>query len=232
MNTPAAYWSDLLALLYPEFCAGCAASLVKGEVAVCTYCRAVLPQTMAHLDEKNTVARRFWGRIPLQHALAFLHFRKRGRVQKMMHAFKYEGRREVGVEMGRWYGGLLHQAMPGAFDVVLPVPLHPRRLRVRGYNQSEVFGSALAEALHLPLFTEVLVRVEHRGSQTRRGRIERWQNARQTFAVHWPETIRGKRVLLVDDIITTGATLEACGEILLEQAQPASLSVVAIAAAE
>ncbi|MGB3616674.1 MAG: ComF family protein [Catalinimonas sp.] len=231
-STLAAYGRGLVGLLYPEQCAGCDAALLSGERIICTECRSRLPQTRSHVTPVEAIERRFWGRVPLRSVDAFFYFRKEGRVQHLMHQYKYKGRREIGTELGRWYGDVLREGKAATGDVMVPVPLHPTRERTRGYNQSEVFGRAVSEALSVPLLTDVLLRTQNRSSQTRRGRLERWQNAEATYEVRNAAAIEGRHVVLIDDIITTGATLEACAQVLLERGKPASISVLCIAATE
>jgi ComF family protein len=224
--------SDFIGLIFPHTCLACAEPLGRGEEHLCTNCRAQLPYTDYHLlpPAENPLARRFWGRVPLRHALSYLRFLRRGRVQHLLHQLKYRGQHDVGLALGRWYGHDLarHNLQ---FDLVVPVPLHPRKLAKRGYNQSDTFAQGLAESLHIPWDAAGLRRVEHTDSQTRKNRLERWQNVAQVFEAANLPAIQGKHVLVVDDVLTTGATLEACAAALLA-AGATAVSVATIASAD
>ena len=226
------FLADFVGLIFPRVCLACQEILRRGEEHICTDCRAQLPYTNYHLlpPAENPLARRFWGRVPVRHALSYLRFLRRGRVQHLLHQLKYRGQRDVGLALGRWYGHELarHQLK---FDVLVPVPLHPRKLAQRGYNQVDPFAEGLAESLQTPWHAAGLRRVDHTESQTRKTRLERWQNVAEVFEVTNPATIRGQHVLVVDDVLTTGATLEACATVLLA-AGAATISVATIACAD
>ncbi|MDB5262078.1 MAG: competence protein [Adhaeribacter sp.] len=226
-------FSDFLTLLFPVFCQACERTLAAGEDLVCTHCRLKLPYTNVHLPppELNPLSIKFYGKLPIKHVLAYLYFNRAGRTQRLLHALKYRGVQEVGELLGTWYGHALGEAgYTDAFDIVVPVPLHPRKRRQRGYNQSDSFAKGLADALGRPWSNQVLKRTQYTASQTHKNRTERWENVAQVFQVMNPHIIQGKKVLLVDDVITTGATLEACALTLLN-AGCAEVSVGAIAAA-
>jgi len=226
-------FSDFLTLLFPEYCYACERTLARGETIICTHCRLRLPYTNVHLAEPqhNVLAVRFFGKVPIQHTLAYLYFNRAGRVQRLLHALKYKGVQEVGITLGNWYGHNLREAgFAEAFDVIVTVPLHPRKQRQRGYNQTDSFAQGLAAALALPWSGQALKRTQYTASQTRKSRPERWANVEQVFQVNKPELIAEKRILLVDDVITTGATLEACALMLLN-AGCRQVSVCTIAAA-
>ena len=225
--------ADCLALFFPQACLACQESLVAGERHICTACRVELPYTDYHRlpPAHNPLARRFWGRLPVQQVLSYLHFVRHGRTQQLLHQLKYRGQRHVGHTLGRLYGAeLAGTALAAEFDVIVPVPLHPRKLARRGYNQAEAFGSGLAEALGCPSRAQALRRTAHTTSQTRKSRTERWQNVATVFEVADPAAVAGRHVLLVDDVLTTGATLEACGVALLA-AGARAVSIATVAAA-
>ncbi|MBO2030124.1 ComF family protein [Siccationidurans ginsengisoli] len=226
--------ADLATLFFPRPCLACRAPLVAGEEYVCTGCRAELPYTDYHLlpPDQNPLARRFWGRLPVQHTLSYLRFLRHGRVQKLLHQLKYQGQSQVGHALGALYGAeLVSTDLAAQFDLVVPVPLHRRKLARRGYNQAEAFSTGLAAALACPSHAQVLRRTEHTASQTRKGRAARWQNVATVFEVAEPQAVLGCHVLLVDDVLTTGATLEACGAALLA-AGARAVSIATIACAE
>lgn len=222
---------DFIALFYPRVCVACHASLIKGEEVLCTSCLTQLPKTSYHRFHDNPVSNRLAGRLPLQFASAFLKFRKGGLVQSLMHELKYNNRPEIGVRMGHLYGmELLESGMGTGFDVIVPVPLHASRMRKRGYNQSAKFAEGLSESLDVAWEESISLRLSATNTQTRKGRVDRWNNVRDAFSVAAVDKIAGKRILLVDDVITTGATLEACGQHLVDSGCR-SLSVACIAEA-
>lgn len=225
--------SDCLALFFPQACLACQEPLAAGETHLCTTCRVELPYTDYHRlpPDQNPLSRRFWGRLPVQHVLSYLRFLRHGRTQQLLHQLKYRGQRHVGHTLGCLYGAELAEAgLAREFEVVVPVPLHPRKLARRGYNQAEAFGSGLAEMLRCPSRAHALRRTTHTDSQTRKSRAERWQNVAAVFEVAEPAAVAGRHVLLVDDVLTTGATLEACGNALLA-AGARAVSIATVAAA-
>ncbi|QCR25144.1 competence protein [Pontibacter sp. SGAir0037] len=208
--------------------------MARGEQFICTDCSIQLPYTDVHIHgatELNVLQKRFWGKVPVRFALAYLYFRPKGRVQRLLHKLKYKGKEELGEHLGIRYGSLLSDHhYSSQFDLILPVPLHKLKLRKRGYNQSDSFARGLSEGLKLPWSPKVLIRTTNTSTQTRKTRFDRWQNVEQVFRVKQPEQVKEKRILLVDDVMTTGATLEACVVALLE-AGAKEVSVATIAAA-
>ncbi|WP_224744193.1 ComF family protein [Pontibacter aquaedesilientis] len=227
-------FQDLLSLLFPEVCHACDEPLARGEQYICTECNVRLPYTDLHLfgaTELNMLQQRFWGKVPIRYAFSYLHFKPKGRVQRLLHKLKYKGAHELGEHLGRRYGSvLLDHHYAKQFDLILPVPLHRLKLRRRGYNQSDGFAKGLSEAMQVEWSNGVLMRNIDTDTQTKKSRLDRWQNVEKVFEVKLPEKVTGKRVLLVDDVLTTGATLEACAAILLESGC-SEVSVVTIAAA-
>lgn len=210
------YTNDLINLLFPELCGGCGSLLYRGETDICTKCLADLPYTDFHLYNENLVAKQLWGRLPVNAAMALLYFRKESKVQSLMHSLKYNGKTNVGIKLGQLLGDKLANAANfQQIDAIIPVPIHPKKLKVRGYNQSEYIANGLAEILNVPVFLDVLVRDVATDSQTKKARYTRYQNMQHIFSVKNAEKIKAKHVLLIDDVITTGATLEACGNVLL-----------------
>jgi ComF family protein len=222
---------DFVSLFYPRYCLACEEALLKGEDALCTHCLTQLPKTNHHLDHDNPIKNRLTGRLPLEFAFAFLRFKKGGLVQHLLHQLKYHNQPELGVKIGNLYGRDLKEAgLEKSFDIIIPVPLHESRRRKRGYNQSAKFAEGLSEALNIPWEESVSVRVQSTLTQTKKTRADRWTNVKEAFAVSRLEQVSGKRVLLVDDVITTGATLEACGQHLLSN-HCSALSIACIAEA-
>ena len=226
--------ADFLSLFFPQACLACQEPLVAGERHLCTTCRAELPYTDYHHlpAAQNPLSRRFWGKLPVVHTLSYLRFLRHGRVQHLLHQLKYQGQQELGKALGQLYGAELATAsFATEFDLIVPVPLHRRKLARRGYNQAESFATGLAAALPCPSSATTLRRTEHTASQTRKNRTERWQNVATVFEVAKPHEVIGRHVLLVDDVLTTGATLEACGAALLA-AGARAVSIATIACAE
>lgn len=190
--------------------------MVKNETCICTSCRYHLPRSGYHHDPANPVMKLFWGRADIKAAAAFLLFSKGSAVQQLVHRLKYEGQKDVGVELGRMYGtDLKGSALFSGLDVIVPVPLHPAKLRKRGYNQCDLFAKGLSESLGIPADTGNVHRAVASETQTRKSRFERWKNVETIFQVYDPSTLQGRHILLVDDVVTTGATLESCAQQLL-----------------
>ena len=201
---------DFISLFYPRFCASCGNSLWKHEEVICTWCRFHLPKTQYHLDPQNPLARLFWGRVRIESAAAYYYFHKGNRVQQLVHELKYKGRKDIGIFLGKQYGHILAHSSLFRAEVIIPVPLHKKKLMQRGYNQSEQFARGLAESMKVPMDARTLIRTRGNETQTRKSRFSRWENVTGLFLLTDPEKLAGKHVLLVDDVITTGATMEAC----------------------
>jgi ComF family protein len=232
MKVQGGYLADFVSLLFPELCAACGESLVANEHLICMDCRYNLPFTNFHLQPENIVARQFWGKINLQGAYALYYFTKGGKIQNLMHQFKYKGVRQIGNLVGNIAGEqLIKNDVFKTVDLIIPVPLHKKRMRQRGYNQSACFAEGLAQKLNAKVEDNNLVRITATETQTHKSRFARFENMQEVFTVKNPERLVNKHVLLVDDIVTTGSTLEACGTELLK-IEGLKLSVATIAYAE
>ncbi len=208
--------SDFLHLFYPNLCFACASRLKKQEEVLCLQCHLSIPQTDFHLQKNNPIEKLFWGRVKVHSATAFLGFSKGGKVQALIHQLKYKKQKQVGIFLGQWMGQKLTQAgLQQNYDLVIPVPLHRKKIRKRGYNQSDLIAEGLSRGLQLPWSPDYLKKASNNESQTRKSRIQRWLNVESIYQVHHEEQLHGKSVLLVDDVVTTGATLEACAHSLL-----------------
>ncbi len=206
---------DLLFLIYPAVCAGCSGELMKGEDTICTHCRFHLPRTNYHQYPSNPVCKHFWGRVQVEAAASCYHFNRGGIVQNLIHRLKYHERPDIGVVLGKIYGHQLKKEIPyNKCDLIIPVPLHPKRQKERGYNQSLCFAEGLSAAMNIPVDTSLLLRAEASSTQTRKNRFERYENMKNIFLLKNENKLINKRILLVDDVITTGATLEGCISIL------------------
>ena len=222
---------DFVSLIYPNYCAACADALVKGETLICTRCASQMPQTNYHLDADNPLKNRLVSRINIRYAMALFRFSKSGRVQGILHSLKYKQQPELGVMLGNLYGDRLAEAgLKTAFELIIPVPLHSSRRRKRGYNQSAKFAEGLAQMLGIPFSDDIMERKIKTETQTRKTKLNRWQNVNEVFEVRNSDCVQNKNILLVDDVVTTGATLEAAGQCLL-QAGCSTLSIACIAEA-
>ena len=232
MQFPGQSWlEDVVALVYPNLCLSCQLPLVKGESFLCTLCKHDLPETNFHLEPDNPVAKHFWGRIKLEGAASFYYFTGKSRVQHLLHQLKYNKKPEVGIELGKLYGRQLLLAKPyNRADVVVPVPLHPKKEHLRGYNQAAKFASGLGQGLNIAVANRALKRSIFTQSQTKKTRAERVANVSRAFEVAQPGKLKNKHVLLVDDVVTTGATLEACAQSIAE-VPGTTISVATIACA-
>jgi ComF family protein len=222
---------DFISLLFPRICAACGNSLWKQEETVCLSCEYHLPQTNFHLSLENPVSRLFWGRVSLENAAAFLYFNKGSKVQRLIHQLKYKGRKDIGIWLGKHYGQLLkHAPSYQSVQMIVPVPLHRKKLMKRGFNQSEQFAIGLGESMKIPVMPEAVCRRKETETQTKKSRFRRWQNVAEVFDVPDPLPLETKHILLVDDVITTGATLESCIR-ALSAVKGIRISVVTIAVA-
>ena len=209
---------DSLALLFPDFCVGCNRSLVNQEKHLCLNCSYDLPITNDYLDADSLVDRRLKARMPVAKVSSYLYFTGGSRVQKIIHHVKYRNGYALAQFLGRQYGSIVKNSPYfQRVDFVVPVPLHKKRLRQRGYNQSEYIARGMADELGAEVIADNLTRLVHQKSQTKtKGRYERFENMKDMFSVLNPVELENKHVLLVDDVLTTGATLEACGVALLK----------------
>ncbi len=223
------WFQDLMNTVFPDTCLACHAELMQGEAALCTSCRFALPLTNHHKDEENEFWKKFSATLPLKYALAYLKFQKRGVSQKIVHALKYYDNQEIGRMAGKWHGSVLYDT-GYRFDLLLPVPLHASRLATRGYNQSDCIAEGLAAALQTDWSSTLLKRNKATQTQTRKARSERWANVAHIFEVTNPAEIKGKNIAIVDDVVTTGSTIDTCLRAVLAY-EPLSVSLLALAVA-
>ena len=206
--------SGLACLLFPRLCAGCGASLVAGEEVICLYCEVYLAETGFHNQIVNETALRLAGRFPFEHATSYGYFTKDGLLQHLLHELKYRGRQANGIFLGRRLGHMIAGA-GWSPDGIVPVPLHRRKQADRGFNQSELIAEGIAGVLQIPVLRKVVVRSRFTDSQTDKSREDRVANVAGAFRLTDPGQIGGRHLLLTDDVLTTGATLEACARALL-----------------
>jgi len=205
-----------VSLIYPKICGGCGGFLVKGESNICTQCKLSLSKTAFHTTEGNDAEKLFWNKVPIKYASAYCYFHKGGIAQKIIHNIKYKGYKNIGIEVGHIIGEEIKGYPIADVDIIVPVPLHPSKLKKRRYNQSEVIAIGISDVLGVGIDTSTLVRARENETQTKKNVSERYENSLNLFAITDSRVLENKRVLLVDDVITTGATLEACARELLK----------------
>lgn len=214
---PGTYLKNFISLIYPDLCCVCQKQLFGGELHICSHCLAALPHTGFHTHPENPLAEIFRGRIPIEGGTALLHFQKGGMVQRLIHQFKYRKDLALGFWLGQRLGSTLkHSPIFAGIDCVIPVPLHPDKEKKRGFNQSRVIGNGIGDMLGIPCRDDLLVRKEVTSSQTKKTRFHRWENVSGVFECPDTQPLENLKVLLTDDVVTTGATLEACALKLME----------------
>lgn len=218
---------SLLHLIFPHICHACGNDLPDRQTHLCLRCLASMPETSFEKFTGNPVEKRFYGRLPFLHASAQYYFTKASLMQQLVHELKYKGNKELGCQLGKMMGGSLRGSARFNADALVPLPLFPAKERKRGYNQSMVLCEGIAELMNIPVLNKVIARPSFTETQTKKGRIERWKNMEGKFILTDPGIITGKHLLLVDDVITTGATLESCGTELLK-ARDVSLSIACL----
>ncbi|WP_306012519.1 MULTISPECIES: ComF family protein [unclassified Allomuricauda] len=216
-------------ILLPRACFGCNAQLFRGEHVLCAVCRHDVPLTDHNYLEENAVDRIFYGRIPIKKAASFVYFSKNGLVKNVLHWLKYKNQEQIGGFFGDWCGTLLKESgQLKDIDVVVPVPLHPKKLKKRGYNQVALFARHVAQHIGADYCDNWLIKTKNTKTQTKKGRQTRWETSKDAFTLDFSKNISYTRVLLVDDVITTGATIESCAQALL-QVKGLEVSVLSMA---
>lgn len=210
--------SDFINLFYPNICLVCHDGLARGEEVVCTACLYHIPRTRYWESVDNPVAKIFWGRVNIEDACSYFFFTKGSKYRKLLHQLKYNGRSDIGVKLGEEFGRELYN-IPNysSINAIIPVPLHPKRLKQRGYNQAEMIANGLSKSMKIPVITDVLIRSQYTQTQTKKTREERVKNVSDAFTITNAEKVANKHILLVDDVVTTGATLEVCANTLLDK---------------
>ena len=208
-------FSDAMHLFYPHNCTGCGSDLLSKNELLCIKCLNILPHTEFEKIPNNTFERIFTGRININAATAEFYFSKTQLIQHLIHQLKYKGNKEIGFYMGAIMGrNILHSERFKNLDYLLPLPLYPDKEFKRGYNQSEVICKGISSITNTPVLTKNLIRNRFTETQTKKHRTERWENVEGSFVVKNASVLEGKNVLLVDDVLTTGATMEACAQTL------------------
>lgn len=229
MSYTSTFFKNILHLLYPDICIGCGSDLKSGNNVMCADCIDQLPVTEFYRHESNPVEKIFRGRLPLVTASAHTYFTKDSVVQNLLHSLKYGNNKEAGRYMGRMLGKKLKTcAWNNDLSALIPLPLHFAKQKKRGYNQAALICDGISSEMDIPVLADIMVRRKNTATQTHKTRIERWNNMESKFELVKPACIMNKHILLVDDVITTGATLEACGSALLKT-EGVRLSIAAFA---
>jgi ComF family protein len=224
-------FKSIINLFFPPVCAGCHSFLLSNENVICTICRHNIPLTNHHLNPDNEAFKKFYGRIPVEYVSALLYFHKKGIVQELIHNLKYKGQEEIGSVLGAWFAeDLKNSPIILSVDEIIPVPLHKRKLRERGYNQVTNFGNALSNGLNISYNPNILVRNIYSKTQSKKTLLNRSDGIDTIFDVSFSEKDHNKHFLLIDDVITTGSTLEACSHALMK-IPGAKISIVCMAMA-
>lgn len=231
MNLNTNLLSPLLHFFYPHICLGCGSDIIESDNFLCLECINDLPHTGFALHANNAVEKLFWGRIPVAAGMSEFYFSKSSIIQNLIHEFKYKGNKKVGLYLGKMMGrSLMNSNRFSKVDALIPLPLFYKKEFKRGFNQSAIICEGIQEIMNIPLFAKSVTRVVATETQTRKDRTQRWENVEKSFSVLQPENLKGKHILLVDDVITTGATLEACGaEILRTTSLQLSVATLCIA---
>ena len=224
-------FKNIVNLFFPPVCSGCHSFLISNENVICTVCRHNIPLTNHHLNPENEAFKKFYGRIPVEHTSALLLFHKKGIVQELIHNLKYKGQEDIGTVLGEWYADeLKNLEILKTIHEIIPVPLHKRKLRERGYNQVTNFGTTLSSGLNILYNPNLLVRNIYSKTQSKKTFLNRSDGIDTIFDVIFTEKDHNKHFLLIDDVITTGSTLEACSHALLK-IPGARISIVCMAMA-
>ncbi len=231
MKISARILSPLVHFFYPHICIGCGSDVIENENFLCLNCINDLPHTGFALHANNPVEKMFWGRIAISAGMGEFYFSKNSVIQNLIHELKYKGNRKAGLYLGNLIGESLAKSNRFAgIDLLFPLPLFPKKQFRRGYNQAEVLCEGIAHVFNKPVLTKNVIRIVHTETQTKKGRTERWENVEKSFAVKDAGALQGKHILLIDDVITTGATMEACGaEILKVEGTKLSVATLALA---
>lgn len=202
---------DVMSLFYPNLCVVCHQTLVTGEEFLCIECELALPKSGYPLNAENPLSKKFWGRISLESSTAFMLFNKEDTVKEIIHQIKYQGKKELAEWFAKQFAASIAQEVEKMkVDAFIPVPMHKKKLRSRGFNQAALLAHAMGSELNIPVIESLLLKKTNTKSQTKKGRFDRWLNAEHQYAINFPENLEGLHIGLVDDVVTTGATMEAC----------------------
>lgn len=210
------FYNPLLTLFFPKVCCCCGSFLNAKLEHICIGCRTSLPKTNYHLYRENPLQKIFWGRLALENVYSYYKFMDSGKIQRLIHQFKYKGMKEIGITVGKMYGKeLMDAGALNGIDCIVPVPIHKKKEKMRGYNQSHFFAEGISISTGIESKKDAVEKYRHTSSQTRKSRYSRWKNVETSFQLKEKNELENKHILLVDDVLTTGATIEACGQKLL-----------------
>ncbi len=219
------YIDSFISLFYPKVCFNCDKPLVNQEEILCLHCYLQLPHTQYHKEKNNPLLLKLNGSTELTEAYAMLKYEKKNMAQKIIHALKYKDQKKIGMVAGKWIGHLINKSTTIEYDFLLPVPLHPKKLRIRGYNQAELLANGMADVMGTAVNKNTIRRTRFSSTQTKKGRLKRWADTEALYEVINKESIDGKKILIVDDVITTGATIIQIANLLKEK----GASIVSVA---
>ena len=223
------YLTDFTHLFFPHVCEGCGSDIIERPNIICAKCFSILPKTGFFNYLENPVAKIFYGRIKIQNAASAFYFTKHSLIQNLLIQLKYRGNKDIGIFLGKLTGLQINKSsLFRDIDLIIPLPLNKKKEFKRGYNQALLICQGIAEVLQKPTNKNAVIRTVFTETQTHQNRVSRWQNMEDVFEVLLPEEIKGKHILLVDDVVTTGATLEACGQKIL-QIEGIQLSIATVA---
>ena len=226
------FLNNIISFFYPRLCVGCGDALQQNEDYLCLNCMMHLPETNFHKDADNPLNNIFAGRVRVKEVASLLLYKKGTSTQHILHALKYKGQKELGAYLGEYYGKLLVQEPRfQTIDYIIPIPLHPKKQRKRGYNQSEWIAKGLSKGMGKPYRTDILARAQFTETQTKKSRFSRWENVKEVFVATEADDIKGKHLLICDDVLTTGATMEAAIQ-QLQTIPDVTVSVVTLATAQ
>jgi ComF family protein len=230
MRSAQKWLTDFTHLLFPHICAGCGSDLIEASQHICHQCYSELPETHFAPHANNPIEKIFYGRLEVAEAMATYYFTKDSVLQKLIHTLKYRNNLEVGLQLGRWMGTVLKNSNRfSSVDLLVPLPLFPHKEKKRGYNQAAVLCQGISEIINIPVAKDFVLRNRFTDTQTKKGRSERWKNVDGSFELNQHRIKHQQHILLVDDVITTGATLEACGTAITTEGIKLSIAVLALA---
>lgn len=222
---------NFLDLFFPNTCKVCGKNLLRQERVICTRCLYNMPKTNYHKNKDNPVAQLFWGRVNIENATSLFAFRKGSSYQKLIYQLKYHGQKEIGFEMGKLLGSYLKNSEFNNVDCIVPVPLHRKKEKKRGFNQSLIIAEGISYILNKPIEKDDLIRKVDTDTQTKKSRYDRWENVEDIFHLKSNVDIDGKHILLVDDVVTTGSTLDACAQTIMKN-KDVKISIATLAVAQ
>lgn len=219
--------TSLIDLIYPQHCEICNIDLNTKEQFLCLGCKFDLPYISQSKQTLETLEKLFWGRVDVENVIALLNYQKGNQTQKILHQLKYHNKTKLAIHFGEMIGELITNS--NNIDFLIPVPLHPKKQRIRGFNQAKVIANGIHTTTNIPINEKILIRNTFNSSQTNFSKFDRWDNVKSIFSIVKPELLKNKHVVLIDDVLTTGATIEACVQELLK-VEGCKVSIAVLAA--